>query len=356
VKLNKVNIAITNEKLNKEDMARLLGRGGVGDFGGCGAKILLLISTVLGGQLPKCCRLGEVLENGGCVLVGAEERPMKVRVDGGMVTFEWLKERKMLQESAMPNCVKPGEVYPDFSETGSFKQRGPQLTSDGVFVHELQYFLPNAFCVDQSRAVSEYDSYDYELSKNGISEERTDGAYILVMTCEEKARESSVCPKQGVCHPSCCEAWEELGKGNRCELQASLSGDGGQVQGGGGKTSPKSGGATSMPGGYRPSSTKPQTPAAQPECKLRRAHDWKLEAKGVREGAILHQTGSYCLAGEEALVCDDEDEVVHVKAQQVTLAERSNGPSLATTTNLLSSFLIFCLFNLVSQPIMLPSV
>ena len=30
-----MNIAITNEKLNKEDMARLLGRGGVGDFGGC---------------------------------------------------------------------------------------------------------------------------------------------------------------------------------------------------------------------------------------------------------------------------------------------------------------------------------
>ena len=28
---------------------------------------------------------------------------------------------------------------------------------------------------------------------------------------------------------------------------------------------------------------------------------------------------SYCLAGEEALVCDDEDEVVHVKAQQVPL-------------------------------------
>ena len=97
--------------------------------------------------------------------------------------------------------------------------------------------------------MSEYDSYDYELSKNGISEERTDGAYILVkdsqpqpdpcklmmksikhavliffkdwfkstnlvvslatskskllqvMTCEEKARESSVCPKEGVCHP-----------------------------------------------------------------------------------------------------------------------------------------------------------
>ena len=24
---------------------------------------------------------------------------------------------------------------------------------------------------------------------------------LQVMTCEEKARESSVCPKQGVCHP-----------------------------------------------------------------------------------------------------------------------------------------------------------
>ena len=32
--------------------------------------------------------------------------------------------------------------------------------------------------------VSEYDSYDYELSKNGISEERTDGAYILVKYCK----------------------------------------------------------------------------------------------------------------------------------------------------------------------------
>ena len=79
-----MSIAIAIVKLNKEDMARPLGRGGVGDFGGCGkeeiihisnttktqvyqlqlfrcgAKILLLISTVLGGQLPKCCRLGEV--------------------------------------------------------------------------------------------------------------------------------------------------------------------------------------------------------------------------------------------------------------------------------------------------------
>ena len=37
-----------------------------------------------------------------------------------------------------------------------------------------------------SLQVSEYDSYDYELSKNGISEERTDGAYISVKYCKQQ--------------------------------------------------------------------------------------------------------------------------------------------------------------------------
>ena len=35
----------------------------------CGAKILLLISTVLGGQLPKCCRLGEVTINISLIII-----------------------------------------------------------------------------------------------------------------------------------------------------------------------------------------------------------------------------------------------------------------------------------------------
>ena len=52
MKLNKVNIAITNEKLNKEDMARLLGRGGVGDFGGCVAKKKSFTSAIPLG--PRC--------------------------------------------------------------------------------------------------------------------------------------------------------------------------------------------------------------------------------------------------------------------------------------------------------------
>jgi len=298
---------------------------GLGEVGLELAKMLLIVSTVLGAQLPKCCRLGEVLENGGCVLAGAEERPLKVRVDGGLVTFEWLKDMKMLRESAMPSCVKPGEVYPDFSESGSFKQRGPQLTSDGVFAHELQYFLPNAFCVDQSRAVSEYDDYEYELKKEGVSEERTDGAYISVITCEEKARVDSVCPKHGICHPSCCEAWEELGKGDRCEFQSSLDTKSGEAN-----AKSKEVTATS---GFHPDPAKPKTPAAQPKCKLRRARNWKLEDEGVREGSLLHPTGSYCLAGNEALVCDDEEvEVVQVKAQQVTFAKRSSGSRLTSTT------------------------
>ena len=63
------------------------GKSLLGDF----TKLLLLVTTALGGKLPKCCRLGEVstsnnhfhsfsqvLERGGCVLQGEEERPMKV--------------------------------------------------------------------------------------------------------------------------------------------------------------------------------------------------------------------------------------------------------------------------------------
>merc|ERR1711974_81659 len=174
-------------------------------------------------------------------------------------------------------------------------------TWDGVFAHELQYFLPNAFCVDQSRAVSEYDDYEYELKKEGVSEERTDGAYISVVTCEEKARVDSVCPKQAVFHPSCCEAWEELGKGDRCEFQSSLNAKPGEANAKSGEATVKS-------------------------------------------------------SGKEALVCDEEkEEVVQVKAQQVTFAKRSNGSRLRSTSFLspLFPFLLLLvlhfLFNLLLQ-------
>ena len=32
--------------------------------------------------------------------------------------------------------------------------------------------------------MSEYDDYEYELKKEGVSEERTDGAYISVKYCQ----------------------------------------------------------------------------------------------------------------------------------------------------------------------------
>ena len=66
-------------KLVKEKMRG--GPGGGGGrrvLGGDLAKMLLIVSTVFGDQLPKCCRLGEVLERGGCVLAGPDERPLKV--------------------------------------------------------------------------------------------------------------------------------------------------------------------------------------------------------------------------------------------------------------------------------------
>merc|ERR1712083_588023 len=100
----------------------------------------------------------------------------------------------------------------------------------------------------------------------------------------------------------------------------------------------------------KPNPTKKQNPAAQPKCKLRRARDWKLENEGIREGSIFHQTGSFCLAGAKALVCiDDEEEVVQVKAQQVTLAESSSGSRLTSTTFYFSSSACFCLLPLIMQ-------
>ena len=63
---------------------------------------------------------------------------------------------------------------------------------------------------------------------------------------------------------SCCEAWEELGKGDRCEFQSSLDTKPGEV-------GAKSKEVKAVSGGFHPDPTKPQTPADQPKCKLRLA-------------------------------------------------------------------------------------
>ena len=84
-------------------------------------------------------------------------------------------------------------------------------------------------------------------------------------------------------HHSCCEAWEELGKGDRCEFQSSLDTKSGEANGKSGEENGKSGEANDKSGevrtkskevravsdGFQPDPTKPQTPADQPKCKLR---------------------------------------------------------------------------------------
>ena len=77
-------------------------------------------------------------------------------------------------------------------------------------------------------------------------------------------------------HHSCCEAWEELGKGDRCEFQSSLDTKSGEANGKSGEANGKSGEVRTkskevraVSDGFQPDPTKPQTPADQPKCKLR---------------------------------------------------------------------------------------
>ena len=70
-------------------------------------------------------------------------------------------------------------------------------------------------------------------------------------------------------HHSCCEAWEELGKGNRCEFQSSLNTKSGEANGKSGEVRTKSKEVRAVSDGFQPDPTKPQTPADQPKCKLR---------------------------------------------------------------------------------------
>ena len=70
-------------------------------------------------------------------------------------------------------------------------------------------------------------------------------------------------------HHSCCEAWEELGKGDRCEFQSSLDTKSGEANGKSGEVRTKSKEVRAVSDGFQPDPTKSQTPADQPKCKLR---------------------------------------------------------------------------------------
>ena len=41
----------------------------------------------------------------------------RIRVEGSLVSFKWLKEQEKLQEEDTQRCVTPGEVFPDFRDS-----------------------------------------------------------------------------------------------------------------------------------------------------------------------------------------------------------------------------------------------
>ena len=123
-----------------------------------------------------------------------EGTELRIRVEGSLVSFKWLKEQDMLQEGATPRCVKPGEVFPDFTETATSEENEPHFSEDGVFTHELRYYLPGHYCVDGERDV-EYEGEEYQ----GGEEQ---AVYLKVVVCEEKGEHVGVCDhEEQNCYP-----------------------------------------------------------------------------------------------------------------------------------------------------------
>ena len=112
----------------------------------------------------------------------------KIRVGGGLVSFKWLKDQKMLKEGVTPRCVQPGEVFPDFTETATSEENVPHFSQDGVFIHELRYYRPAAYCVD-----GELDTEEYQYEEEEEEEEGEELSYLKVMLCEEKGESMGGC-------------------------------------------------------------------------------------------------------------------------------------------------------------------
>ena len=111
----------------------------------------------------------------------------KLRVMGNLVSFQWLKRQNKLEEGLTPRCVKLGEVFPDFTETAASEENIPHFSEDGVFIHELQYYLPGQYCVDGELST---EQYLYEEEKGDEGEQV---AYEKVVVCEEKGMNVGGC-------------------------------------------------------------------------------------------------------------------------------------------------------------------
>ena len=113
----------------------------------------------------------------------------KIRVGGHLLTFQQLKDQNLLEEGYVPSCTESGEVFPDFLETATLDANQPYFSPDGVFIHELEYYRPEDYCVD-----GELDSYEYQEDIMEEEEVGQDGeSYIKVMMCEEQASSMGEC-------------------------------------------------------------------------------------------------------------------------------------------------------------------
>jgi hypothetical protein len=110
---------------------------------------LLLICPIFSQKVSKCCPLGQLLSGGGCVSMTSGTALPKISVGGGLVSFKWLKDQKMLKEGSTPRCVKPVEIYLDFLDALASEEYEPHFSEDGVFVHELKYYRHGAYCVEK---------------------------------------------------------------------------------------------------------------------------------------------------------------------------------------------------------------
>ena len=114
----------------------------------------------------------------------------RIRVEASLVTFKWLKDQNRLKTGSEPSCVKLGEVFPDFTETATLKENMPHFSEDGAFIHELQYYLPGAYCVDGEVETELYEQYEEEEEEQNIGDQ---SSYIKVILCEEKGESMGGC-------------------------------------------------------------------------------------------------------------------------------------------------------------------
>ena len=109
----------------------------------------------------------------------------KLRAGGNLVSFQWLQGQNKLRAGFTPSCVRLGEVFPDFTETATSEENVPHFSEDGVFVHELRFYLPGEYCVDGELDTEEYQ-YEGEGDEGGV-------VYEKVVVCEEKGEMVGSC-------------------------------------------------------------------------------------------------------------------------------------------------------------------